>query len=424
MGQNQSSFDEDLDESKMNYYNPMYLDTKLPKLPNKADHGGRAEFENYSRHHGSGLLESLPIELILQILSKMEINTLLKMARVSKNWNRLANQDILFQKATVSRFHIHPSRFYYLGLNPHQKSHKWKDLYAELDSGISTWSGYALDYVTNSGRPYEMELIIKSTDSKLVRGPYGLSDKSNFFRLTQFEGCCRWRTLADSLTNTEGAIVDPEGNSSIRFHVDPYLAAYFPRHITFTETGVVRGLDLVVPNLYQGLVCENVVLGSYDPGHPDLVGSFICVLQDSLPLDRFRTDQFKPLKEYKGIWMTSLDKAIYMHFTVEKANSGKISGTAQLFPFVSCRTTTRQGKVELENCVNLELQFQVDLSDDKSPSVSNGQFSLVESSFYDQLWVQDCVPISQVIHMNLNGETITGLFSDPRPGCFYLNPIN
>lgn len=402
MGQNQSTFDSDTSLVCSEFkYEPLE-GSKLKVLP----------------------LESLPTELCLQILSKLDINTLLKMARVSKHWNRLANQDIIFQKATASRFKVHASRFPYLCLDPCETKHKWRDIYKEMDSGVSTWTGFAMDYVTNQGNPYEMELIVKSAHTKLVRGPAHSNISNFFFRLSQFQGCCRWKTLADSLTYTTGAIVDPEGNSALRFDVDPFLNAYIPRHITFTETGVVRGLDLLVPNVYQGLVCSNVVLGSYDPGHPDLVGSFLCVLQDSIPLDRNYSSKFRRSREYTGIWMTSADKAIYMSFLIESVSSDTVLGTVILYPYVACRRTTRSAKVELEKSVNLQFQFQFNSSDHKYLHINNGRFSVIASSFYNQVWVQECVPVMQEIHLSIFGDTITGIFSNPRPGCFYLNPIN
>jgi hypothetical protein len=422
MGANQSTFDEDLDKSTYFYNDSVFkYDISRVKLPVQQQyhtHGGSVQRSFHLDNKGIQL-DDLPIELCLHLLLKMKMDSLLKMARVSKKWNRLANIDIIFQKAAALRFKLDPSKFHFLSLDP---SHKWKQTYIELDSGIATWAGFALDYITNHGQPYDMELIIKASDTNIVRGP-APSDVSNFFRLTQFEGCCRWRTLADSLTTTVGAIVDPEGSSNIRFEVDQFLNSYLSRHLTFTETGVVRGLDLVVPNIYQGLVSSNVILGSYDPGHPDLVGSFICVLQDSVPLDRNYSLKFKSRKLYTGIWMSSADKAIYMRFTIENFSSGSVVGTVSLYPFVSCRTTTRSAKVDLEEPVNLQLKFQVDSSDHKYLRIHSGQLSLISSTFYHEIWIQECVPVMQDLHINLFGDTIAGLFSVPRPGCFYLNPM-
>jgi hypothetical protein len=418
MGTNQSTFDEDFDESACIY--DLKYELGMIKLPahNHALVQSLHDTKSFRWNHKVVKLEDLPIELCLHILSMMQMNTLLTMARASKKWNKLANTDIIFQKAAASRFKLDPLKMHYLGLDPFEK-HKWREIYKELDSGIGTWTGFAVDYITNHGNPYEMELIIKSSGTKLVRGPPN-SDTCNFFRLSQMEGCCRWKTLDDSLTSTFGAIVDPEGNSCLRFEVDQFLNSLLSRHLTFTETGVVRGLDLVVPNIYQGLVSSNVILGSYDPGHPDLVGSFICVLQDSVPL----YSNFKSQREYAGIWMSSDDKAIYMCFTIDNVSSGSVVGNVVLYPFVPCRTTTRSAKVDSENSVNLQLKFQVDSSNDKYLCIHGGQLSLISSSSDHQIWVQECVPIMNELHINLFGDTITCLFSHPRPGCFFLNPIN
>ena len=92
-----------------------------------------------------GAFLNLPEELCLHILRLMDIPSIGKMARVSKTWHRLCSTDLLYQWNAVNRFSIHSSRIPLLMRDAHFSSEFWKTLYIQLDSGLTSWSGLALD---------------------------------------------------------------------------------------------------------------------------------------------------------------------------------------------------------------------------------------------------------------------------------------
>ena len=376
-----------------------------------------------------GTLGVLPVEICVQILKFLDIPSLVRISSSSSYWNQLSKEETIYQKLAIERFGLHASRAPLLLSNEYHTQHRWKEIYIQLDAGLTTWSGYAIDPVTNSNRPYSMELIIKRSRTSFVRGLPGNKTsksigKNLFYRVSKFDGCCRWSQLDDALTRMDGFIVDHLQTPSSRFAQDAFLKTLIPRRINFEELEIIRGQDLAIPNRYHGLLFGNTLLGIYDPGHPDLIGSFALVMEDSIPLSSHNTFQFKVGDSWKGILIISKDSgenhdtAVYVQLEMTRTHNDSLEGVLSLYPSHECRSSCLpESEIRLGKPLKLRLKMAV---------VSNGPMQARLSLLGPDMpgmhadWMESYLPIANEIHLFMQGDALIGLYSFPRPGSLFL----
>ncbi|KAJ3060249.1 hypothetical protein HK102_009598, partial [Quaeritorhiza haematococci] len=224
----------------------------------------------------------------------------------------MCRDDSFYRAACRFRFSLDPAR-HQTRLKYESIENSWRDLYMRLDSGQTCWKGHAFDRATNGFEPYEMELIVSdvactilleqllSVEEFVRDSVMTPTDKLLLTRKTDMSGFCRWRTLRDSLTKMSGLILDapytidnpttstststsnPAYHTPTRFAHDPFLKTTTPRTLTFEETQLLRGDNIAIPNKYSGILVGPVMIGMYDPGHPEFMGVFACVMEEALP---------------------------------------------------------------------------------------------------------------------------------------------
>ena len=399
------------------------------------------------RHSSNGVFSILPDEINLTLLHFMDIPMLAKMSQLSKYWYDLCQDDSIYQRLLLSKFKIHPSRFSILLQNEYENLHKWKEMYIQYDSALTTWSGFALDPITNGNKPYSMQLILKDIVHKRVlgisqalkrRNIIGLKE-SDAYRVSEFQGCCRWMDLNDALTRVEGVFIDSLGVKCVRFVHDSFLENHIPRFITFNELQVIRGEDLAVPNRYSGVMIGNTLLGIYDPGHPSLVGSFGIVMEDSLPFLMAEEFEFKKGDLYKGmlihtpkcIFESIHETSIYMKMVIESVKCDSFIAYVQLYPSHHCQTTMRPFVSNNQtNCYALKMTASFIKTRNTLSNTWNYDFKNVtftpNECFNRQeilmgLWADEHLPLYENIRLEVKGNAIIGLYSLPKAGCFVLN---
>jgi hypothetical protein len=320
-----------------------------------------------------------------------------------------------------------------------------------LDAGLTTWFGLALDPITNNAQPYDMELIIKSVKTKLRYGLLPTTKRSglssaeldrSFFQISDFQGHCRWHDLDDALTLVQGSITDVllPGSPS-KFQRDFFLGDRIPRLIEFSEIDILRGQDLAVPNRCQGLTTGNLILGTYDPGHPSLIGCFAATMEESLPLDL--KDSVKELKEgrdYRGLlthYRTSLgihETAFYIRFRIRSLQDSLLHAEITVFPSVHIQTSLKtvdlnseeQNELEWEPA-RLRLTATLPPSNQTHNSVAQAleiiEMERVFEGFSKRyhVWLDSHFPKAHELKLFVAGSSLFGLFLGPRPGCFCVS---
>ncbi|KAI8807118.1 hypothetical protein BJ742DRAFT_854512 [Cladochytrium replicatum] len=260
-----------------------------------------------------GIFARFSEDLCLYLLCHMDLTSSRRLAQTCHFWARVGNDDTLFRQLAHLHFGVdtsmHQVRLAYEGV----EEQCWRDLYQRLDCMRTGFKGFALDRATNAFAPYPMELIINTSRTSVtvvqrgkgesqpldvldaefityqsgqrrrwsLRGQKGQHNVN--IRRTDFDGCCRWSSLRNSLTRTQGFIFDDATQPGARFRVDSWLGTNIPRPIAFDEVELLRGEDIAVPNKYYGFSVGPIVLGMYDPGHPHFMGAFVVSMEESFP---------------------------------------------------------------------------------------------------------------------------------------------
>ena len=413
----------------------------------------QTQFKKYLKGQTSskGVFGSLPLEITYLILYHLDVPSLSRVSQSSRFLNKLCQNDSLYKRLSFSKFNIHSSRCSLLS-SPSQDTQLWKSCYMRLDSGLTTWSGLALDPITNNAQPYDMELIIKSMKHKLRYGLLPTTKRSglssaeldrSFFQISEFKGHCRWRDLEDALTLVEGSITDAlvPGPPS-RFEKDLFLGNRLPRLIEFSEVDIIRGQDLAVPNRYQGLKMGNLILGTYDPGHPSLIGCFAATIEESLPMDlreSFR-EGLKERGDYRGLlthYRTTLgihETAFYIRLQIRSLQDSILQADITVYPSVHIQTSLKTaenepGDNELEwEAARLRLTAALPVSTTPSCNSVAQSLKIIEmervfegfSKRY-HVWLETHFPKAQELKLFVAGSSLFGLFLGPRPGCFCVS---
>lgn len=393
-----------------------------------------------------GAFHHLPNELCLYILRLMDIPSIGRMASVSKTWNQLCSTDLIYQWLAVDRYSIHSSRIPLLMRDANFNVDFWKTLYIQLDSGLTAWTGLALDPVTNSSRPYSIELIVKSVRHRLHLRSSSTSSSissklssttsrpSKYLRLSEFDGCCRWTDLGNALTRIEGTLTDSA--SSARFNVDPFVNTHVARNISFDETAIIYGHDLAIPNKYHGLLIGNVMLGTYNPGHPSLIGSFGILMNDSLPYLCPNNLSLVVGKSYKGHLflasetVTPHDMARYVELRVTQDSQTELKAVFRIYP-LSPAQTTLQSKIEprIEDIMALDVNLTAKIATSVHPVLKESTVIFSSSRFsrssnedaFEEGMIRQWIPLDEEIQLYLQGNSLFGLFLSPAAGAFYIN---
>lgn len=253
-----------------------------------------------SMQERSGLFYFLPQDICVFMLLFMDIPSVNVLAQTCKFWEILSRDDVFYRVHCFQRFNIdlaiHKKRLSFESFETN-----WKELYVRLDSGMTSWKGFAMDRATNTFTPYPMELIVSNVDKTIysMQMTRSASDAS-FQGVTQnqitpriklrevpFDGVCRWKSVNDALTKASGVIIDDLSIQG-RFEVDSWLNTVKIRTVSFQETEIIRGTNIAIPNKYFGMIIGPCMIGVFDPGHEAFVGVFALVMEESLP----RTSMF------------------------------------------------------------------------------------------------------------------------------------
>lgn len=431
--------------------------------------------------------ERLPNELALYLLSShLDFASLCTLSQTSRYWHSLCRDDHLYRLLYESRFRLHPSRTPLIlagALTPTP----YREAYITLDAGLSSWTGLALDPITNNKNPYAMELIVKYSVKSLrlgkpllslakagptFRGPGDpvsllssppLSSSSSpkspdsaayeYFRVNSFEGACRWPDLDDALTRMSGSVCDSLSKPYSRFTMDSFLGVPVSRVTQFTESAILRGADLAIPNRYQGLIVGSLMLGFYDPGHLSLMGSFGLVLEESLPLspilERSQESMCRLLKcltapsrglfVWSSLYKGAHDTACYLEMTPPSLTNNDSSSQVletQITFFTSTPVHTSLDPHPLRACnplvetVSMSLILEINPSSPEEKGKSSAATPSLRGHFRrptdyillkeQSQWIEDHLPLHRDLHLSLSDNVLFGLFLSPRPGVFFV----
>ncbi|TPX35141.1 hypothetical protein SmJEL517_g02384 [Synchytrium microbalum] len=301
----------------------------------------------------------------------------------------------------------------------------WKQLYIRLDSGITGWKGYALDRATNGFKPYPMEVLITESGQSSVNG---------IMKRDSFSGVCRWSTLRDSLTRLEGCI-DSSGSASHRFKTDVWLGTSIPQLVTFSETEIIRGSEIAVPNKYEGIWCGPCIVGIYDPGIPQFLGAFAVVAEEALPISPTQSTPLRTGQLMRGLCSNTRFKGYQCELCIVSQTTHDTSSSIQISPIYSttfygtfrlnpihCKTLSENVSSGLGCSVQIDLPICI-TSNDGGITFTSARLSKparVPGEHKDdaerkERWCLENMPFSSIDFPILRqGNALIGFFRQPR----------
>ncbi|KAI8911689.1 hypothetical protein EDD86DRAFT_245952 [Gorgonomyces haynaldii] len=348
-------------------------------------------------------LQHLPTEITMNILVYLDLPEQIRLSKTCRFWWRLGKQLDLFQRFCKHIYkldvHKHQLRMEYEAVE-----REWSQFASRLDQGLTGFVGLCLDPGT-AATPYTMELVVQVSETRVFSGFFaetiGVEACSiagmNYCRVAEWGGFCRWKTLGDAM---QGNIVDPDNTARFKKDSNGML---LPRHVVFEETTLIRGNGIAVPNRYYAVMRGPVLIGMFDPRNLALPGVFCVVMEETLfPFNTHLPSLVQP-NTLHGIFFSPSPYPRRAH-AVQMQIQDKIIFSMDMSPM----ETTVHSK-----SASRWAHFDMKLIQE-SETVFTAMFLLGNDR-----WATQILPTSP-FSIQACGNIWIAMFSQPMPGCFYL----
>jgi hypothetical protein len=324
----------------------------------------------------------------------------------------IATQFNIYRFFTKQRFRIdlgyHDTRIKH---EPTESS--WKAFYERLDRACCGWRGWAQDPATNDYEPYEMELVIQSSQIERITGLFaqaiareGASVQNlRDIRNSEIHGICRWRFADDACTRVLGSILDAYADFPTRFKMDYSRGRSVLRNIVFDETHLIRGSNIAIPNRYYGFIDGFVMIGAFDPGESAWRGVFCIVMEESIQIPP-KIIEFSPGQLFTGfIVQARFIREAYPCFLCITESVKSLKGVFYFSNMPSSTTCNLKHQTDW-NHVSIEAEY-----------CSSAEYALTNVKFGNH--PSELIP-KTAIAIRQTGDVLIGMFKQSTLGCFYL----
>jgi len=284
-------------------------------------------------------------------------------------------------------------------------------------------------------------------------------------------GNIRWPTLGDALSKIRGTIVEDhlpvkvkqESTKSmalarafvaasplpdwivpppirydfhpVRFETDEWTGCSKMIEIQFEEFNLVRGQDIAIPNQYHCFILGPVLLGVFDPGHPQFLGAVVGVMEEALP-----RAHLKPLLGHHRGYMTNVQDFTRHPFQCSLSLShevpsndfvGIVSGRMRVTVILEVRGELVQFDVDMSLIARVSRVDEVGQPVEGSSrhGIDDGQVLLdavltLEAGTREGWlpWLEKHLPIDgQACQLLRKGDFLLGFFQKPKATAFYFH---
>lgn len=187
--------------------------------------------------------------------------------------------------------------------------------------------------------------------------------------------------------------------------------------MVFDETSIIRGDGIAIPNRYYGFLAGPVIIGMFDPGLLAAAGVFCLVMEDTILSNLKPLETFLKVQGLSGVMVVScgfprVAFSCSLQLTVVDTKDGTFQGEL-IVDHTRMASAVSEDKPHTEHSI---ITFHV-----LGTRVDRRNYDL-ECTTAGDTQILNLLAVDAPIRLQQLGHIWLAFYTNPAPGCFYLQP--